>query len=203
MIPWPWPAPFEDGGAVHLRPGLALPDVALPTTAGRTVSFARLSGRAVIFAYPWTGRPGVEDPPGWDEIPGAHGSTAEARGYRNLHSSFLSLDTAVFGLSTQTSDWQRELAQRLDLPFELVSDASFKLARQLRLPSFDAGGVGYLKRLTLVVVDGRIDWVFYPVHPPDAHARDVLAWLTDWVGYALEARINDGSTPSPTADLGD
>ena len=58
MIPWPWPAPVDDGGAAHLMPGLAIPDIPLPTTAGGEVSFARLSGRTIVFVYTWTGRPG-------------------------------------------------------------------------------------------------------------------------------------------------
>ena len=195
MIPWPWPAPANDAAADHLKPGMALPDVELPSTAGRMVSLARLPGRTIVFAYTWTGRPGVANPPRWDEIAGAHGSTAEAEGFRNLHSSFLSLDTEVLGLSAQDTGWQRELVARLRLPYEIASDASLALAETLRLPTFETGGATYLRRLTLAIRDGRIEWVFYPVHPPDAHARDVLAWLTDAVGYELEGRINP--TPLP------
>lgn len=194
MIPWPWPAPEDDGGAAHLTRGLALPDIALPTATGKSLSLAHVPGRSILFVYTWTGRPGVSDPPGWDHIAGAHGSTAELQGVRNLQSSFESLDTLVFALSTQASAWQEEAARRLDLRFDLLSDHALQFARALRLPSFEAGGEVYLRRLTLAIEDGRIDYVFYPVHPPDAHARDVLAWLTDAVGYALEGRVNPGMT---------
>jgi peroxiredoxin len=34
------------------------------------------------------------------------------------------------------------------------------------------------KRLTLVIEDGRIVKVFYPVFPPDKNAERVLDWLT-------------------------
>ncbi len=34
-----------------------------------------------------------------------------------------------------------------------------------------------LKRLTLVIDDGRISKVFYPVFPPDRSAQDVIEWL--------------------------
>ncbi|MGE0629277.1 MAG: peroxiredoxin [Hyphomicrobiaceae bacterium] len=190
MIPWPWPAPADDGAAAHLEPGMPMPDIALATTAGRSLSLARVSGRAIVFIYPWTGRPGVADPPGWDDIAGAHGSTAEAQGFRNLHSSFASLDTAVLGLSSQDSAWQGELARRLALPFEILSDQDFRIAEALHLPTFSAGGQRFYKRISLLVRDGRIEVPFYPVHPPDAHARDVLACLTDLVGYELESRIN-------------
>ncbi|CAN0500481.1 unnamed protein product, partial [Phaeothamnion confervicola] len=162
-------------------------------------------GRSILFFYTWTGRPGVPNPPGWDEIPGAHGSTPELEGIRNLATSFASLDTAVYAVSTQTTDWQKELAARLDLNFEVLSDAGLAFARALRLPMFETGGqiggqtgrMTCYRRLTLSLVDGHIDWVFYPVHPPDAHARDVLAWLTDHVGYALEGRINPGMALPP------
>lgn len=190
MIPWPWPAPVEDGGAAHLTAGAKLPEVALPSTSGAPIALVSLPGRSIVFVYTWTGRPGLANPPGWDDIPGAHGSTPELEGVRNLASSFASLDTAVFGLSTQSNAWQHELAQRLNLNFPLLSDEHLAFADALQLPRFETGGETYLRRLTLSIVDGVIDWVFYPVHPPDTHARDVLAWLTDHVGYALEGRIN-------------
>lgn len=195
MIPWPWPAPVDDGGARHLSAGLAVPDIALPSSSGGSVSLARLPGRNVVFFYTWTGRPGVANPPGWDDVAGAHGSTPQLEGLRNLATSFASLDTAVHAVSLQSCDWQRELAGRLRLNFPLLSDGGGELAQALRLPTFTLAGATYLKRLTLSINDGRIDWVFYPVHPPDAHAREVLAWLTDHVGYALEGRINPAPSP--------
>jgi peroxiredoxin len=131
----------------------------------------------VIYIYPWTGRPGLPDPPGWDAIPGAHGSTPESAGFRDLYSEFARRNVEVFGLSTQSSAYQRELAVRLALPFALLSDPAFELQRALGLPTFAAGGAFYLKRLTLFVRDGNIAHVFYPVHPPDTHAAAVLRWL--------------------------
>ncbi len=196
MIPWPWPAPTDDGGAAHLSPGMLVPDVELAATSGARISPARLTGRNILFFYTWTGQPGLANPSGWDETPGAHGSTPELEGVRNLRSSFASLDTGVYGVSVQSQAWQSELAERLKLNFELLSDDGFALADALRLPTFETGGATYLRRLSLSILDGRIDWVFYPVHPPDAHARDVLAWLTDHVGYELEGRINPSTLPA-------
>ena len=123
----------------------------------------------------------MANPPDWDSIAGAHGSTPQAEGFRNLHPAFREHGVAVFGLSVQTTDWQRELAERLALPFALVSDAQLTLQCALRLPTFETGGVTYLKRLTLVLRDGRIEHVFYPVHPPEAHAREVLLWIEERV----------------------
>ena len=167
----------DDGGARHLQRGRRMPDIELPTTAGRSVGLARLAGRAIVFCYPWTGRPGEPNPPGWDDIPGAHGSTPQAEGFRDLYDGFRQVDADPFGLSTQPTAYQRELVERLGLPFEMVSDEGFVLARALALPTFTTGGVVYLKRLTLAIRDGRIERVYYPVHRPEAHAREVCAWL--------------------------
>jgi peroxiredoxin len=167
----------DDGAARHFKRGQRMPDLDLPTTAGRSVNFARIAGMAILYCYPWTGRPGRPNPPGWDDIPGAHGSTPEAEGFRDLHAGFRHVGASVYGLSTQTTDYQRELVQRLALPFELASDQHFALQRALALPIFATGGVTYLKRLTLAVRDGRIARVYYPISLPAAHAREVCAWL--------------------------
>ena len=140
MIPWPWPAPLDDGGAAHLVPGLALPDIALPTASGSTVSLARLPGRSILFVYNWTGRPGIPDPPNWDDIAGAHGSTAELQGIRNLQTSFESIDAKVYALSSQTTAWQSEATERLQLGFDLISDRALEFAAALGLPTFQTGG---------------------------------------------------------------
>lgn len=167
----------DDGGAAHLKRGLRLPDLSLPTTAGGSVSLAGIAGMAIVYVYPWTGRPGLANPPGWDDIPGAHGSTPEAEGFRDLYAGFRQVDAEVFGLSTQPTGYQREFAERLRLPFALISDEAFALQRALSLPTFTTGGVTYLKRLTIAVENGRIARVYYPVPRPEAHAREVCAWL--------------------------
>lgn len=167
----------DDGGARHLRPGLPLPDIELASTRGGTVSPARLAGRAVLYVYPWTGRPGMPDPPDWDHIPGAHGSTPEAQGFRDHHDAFKDLGIAIYGISGQETDYQLEFSNRLGLPFALLSDAHFAFCDALSLPTFTTGGVRYLKRLTLIIVDGAIERTHYPVHPPASHAEDVIAAL--------------------------
>ena len=186
---WPWPTPENDGAARHLTRGIQLPDIPLPATSGTSISLRRLAGSAVVFCYPWTGRPGLPNPPGWDTIPGAHGSTPEAEDFRNLHSAFTDIAVAVYGLSGQSTEDQLEFAQRLGLPFDLLSDAGLRLRDALGLPTFEAGGLTYLKRLTLVIRDGRLERALYPVHPPHAHAREVLAWITGAGSYEDEARL--------------
>jgi peroxiredoxin len=167
----------DDGGARHLKRGARMPHLDLATTSGGSVNFARLPGLAIVYCYPWTGRPGLPNPPDWDGIPGAHGSTPQAEGFRDLYAGFRQVQAALYGLSTQRTDHQRELVERLGLPFDLVSDARFAFQRALALPTFATGGVTYLKRLTLALNDGRIERVYYPVPFPGAHAREVCAWL--------------------------
>ncbi len=171
------PVPQDDGAAAHL-PGMRLPPLALPATDGSAVDLAGLADRAVVFCYPRTGRPG--EPPlvdEWDLIPGARGCTPQSCAFRDLHAEFRALGAQVFGLSTQSAEYQQEAADRLHLPFLLLSDARFEFASALCLPTFEAGGETLLKRLTLVACDGRIGKVFYPVFPPDKNADEVLSWL--------------------------
>jgi peroxiredoxin len=154
-----------------------LPRVALPATTGGDVDLGAVTGVLVLFVYPWTGRPDLPNPPHWDDIPGAHGSTPEAEGFAALADRFAARGARVVGLSTQDRAHQSELAARLRLPYPLVSDADWRLADALSLPRFSTGGVPYLKRLTMVAADGRLLRTFYPVHPPHTHAAELLSWL--------------------------
>lgn len=174
---WPWPAPVADGGADHLVAGTALPDIALAATSGDKLNLARMQSRAVLVVYPWTGRAGLANPPDWDTIPGAHGSTPELEGFRDLAAEYRRLGFELLALSGQDTAHQRELAERLRLPFPILDDAGLTWSSALRLPTFATGGIAYLKRITLIIADGRIERVVYPVHPPDTHARDLIAML--------------------------
>ena len=133
--------------------------------------------RVVVFAYPRTGEPDKDLPPGWDAIPGARGCTPQSCGFRDVHAEFARLGAAVYGLSTQTTEYQREMAGRLHLPFEVLSDAGLRFQRALKLPTFEVVGMTLLKRITLVLFRGEVEHVFYPVFPPDQNARQVLDWL--------------------------
>lgn len=158
----------------HLKPGLAIPNIALPATNAEPVRLAELTGRSLVYCYTWTGRRGTPNPPDWDVIPGAHGSTPETEGFRDLHQAFLACGVNVFGMSTQASDYQQEMVARLQVPFPVLSDAAMRFSRALRLPTFETGGQAYLKRLSLLLNDGAIERLFYPVPDPDTHARAVL-----------------------------
>jgi peroxiredoxin len=177
VLPDDLPVPEDDGAAAHLT-GMALPDLELAATDGSKVNLARLSGRTVVYNYPRTGRPGQDMPEGWDAIPGARGCTPQSCSFRDHFAELTNLGVArVFGLSTQDTDYQREAAERLHLPFPLLSDADLSLARVLRLPTFEAAGRTLLKRMALVIEDGTIAKVFYPVFPPDRSAEEVVGWL--------------------------
>ncbi len=177
VLPANIPVPQDDGAARHLA-GMALPDLALPATRSGAFNLSTLAGRTVLYIYPRTGVPGVDLPPGWDEIPGARGCTPQSCSFRDHFDELKGLGVGqVFGLSTQDTDYQREAAERLHLPFPILSDAELKFTRALKLPTFTVAGMTLLKRMAFVIDDGVITEVFYPVFPPDKSAAEVVAWL--------------------------
>jgi peroxiredoxin len=177
VLPPDIPAPQDDGAARHLA-GSVLPDIALPATSGASVNLSALGGRAVIYIYPRTGVPGVPNPDGWDQIPGARGCTPQSCSFRDHYPELKQLGVShLFGLSTQDTAYQREAAERMHLPFPVLSDRKLEFTQALRLPTFTAAGMTLLKRMAWVVDDGTITKVFYPVFPPDRNAADVVAWL--------------------------
>jgi peroxiredoxin len=173
------PAPVDDGACGHLT-GMEVPDLALPSTGGRRVSLAAISrrSRVVVYCYPRTGRTDQDPPQGWNDIPGARGCTPQSCGFRDHYEELRRRGVEVFGLSTQDTEYQREMVERLRLPFEVLSDADLKLTSAMRLPTFKVESMTLVKRLTLILVQGRVERVFYPVFPPDKNADDVVRWLT-------------------------
>jgi peroxiredoxin len=172
------PSPIDDGAASHLV-GMRMPSVPLAATNGTSVDLSSLPGLVVVYAYPRTGIPGVENPAGWDLIPGARGCTPQSCAFRDHFAELKALGVhRLFGLSTQDTAYQREAANRLHLPFPILSDEHLTLTAALRLPTFETSGMTLLKRLTLVIRDAKIEHVFYPVFPPDRNASDVIAWLS-------------------------
>lgn len=177
VLPPDIPIPQDDGAARHLT-GMRMPNLSLPATGGGTVNLSQLPGRTVIYIYPRTGVPGVDPPDGWDAIPGARGCTPQSCSFRDHYAALKALGVAdVFGLSTQDSAYQQEAATRLHLPFAILSDDKLAVTKALNLPVFTAAGMTLLKRMALVVDDGVIVKVFYPVFPPDRNAAEVVAWI--------------------------
>lgn len=172
------PTPTNDGATDHLL-GAQFPSVMLKATTGASVDLSTLSGLSVVYAYPRTGVPGVDNPDGWDLIPGARGCTPQSCSFRDHFAELKVLGVNhLFGLSTQSPEYQLEVAERLHLPFPILSDEGLELTTALNLPTFEAGGMKLLKRFTLIINDGTITHVFYPVFPPDQSASEVVKWLT-------------------------
>jgi len=186
-LPAGLPVPEDDGAADHLVgleiPALRLPStaVASPAAAEEPASLVELArGLLVAYVYPRTGVPGQPLPAGWDDIPGARGCTPQSCGFRDHFAELKGLGVShLFGLSTQDTDYQREAAERLHLPFAILSDAALSFTRAMRLPTFTVAGMTLLKRMALVLDEGVIANVFYPVFPPDRNAAEVVAWLRD------------------------
>ena len=177
VLPPELPVPQDDGATRHLV-GMKLPPVPIAATDGSAVDLSALRGRTVVYVYPRTGRPGQNMPDGWDAIPGARGCTPQSCSFRDRFAELQQLGVArVFGLSTQDSDYQREAADRLHLPFPVLSDADLKLTGVLKLPTFTVAGMTLLKRMVFLIDDGVMTKVFYPVFPPDKSAEEVVEWL--------------------------
>src|SRR5438552_11646664 len=160
--------------------GRAMPSLQLPSTAGGFIDPSQLGNPlAVLYLYPMTARPGVPLPDGWDLIPGARGCTPEACSFRDRYADLPALGVDLYGLSSQSSEYQREAVDRLRRTFPLRSDETLALAEGLSLPTFTAGGMRLFTGLTILIGAGTIERVFYPVPSPADHADEVLAALRE------------------------
>ena len=188
------PAPVDDGATRHLL-GARVASVRLPATSGETVDLSVLPGRTIVYAYPRTGRPGIENPDGWDITPGARGCTPQTCSFRDHFAELKGLGVDhLLGLSTQDADYQREAAERLHLPFAILSDEHLKLTRAMNLPTFETSGMTLLKRFTLIIDNGEVEHVFYPVFPPDRSASEVAEWLSNGAMSGRALRRSDPDT---------
>jgi len=176
QLPTDLPVPQDDGACNHLV-GMPLPNVALLATDGSMVNLSQLAGRLVIYCYPMTGQPNVPLPEGWDQIPGARGCTPQSCAFRDHYQELQALHANVFGLSVQSTEYQREMATRLHLPFQVLSDEQYQFQKALNLPTFVAAGMTLLKRVTLISHQGRIEAVHYPIFPSDSDPAWVLGYL--------------------------
>ncbi len=175
-IPDGLPIPTDDGACNHLV-GMSLPSIDLMTTSDRLLNLNDINKPTVIFFYPRTGEPNKPAPADWDLIPGARGCTPQSCGFRELYSEFTKLGFQVFGLSSQDTNYQKEFVQRNHIPFEILSDSQFQLIDQMNLPTFQYNGLRLVKRMALIIQDGQIIKIFYPVFPPNENASTVLLWL--------------------------
>jgi peroxiredoxin len=176
QLPKNLPIPQDDGTTNHLV-GMSLPPVSLKATNGKNINFGSLKDRVVIYCYPMTGQPDVALPDGWDQIPGARGCTPQSCSFRNHYQELKTLGADVIGLSVQTTDYQKEMAERLHLPFPVVSDVNHEFQKALNLPTFTVQGMTLLKRVTLIASEGVIEAVHYPIFPSDSDPDWVIDYL--------------------------
>ncbi len=175
------PAPQDDGAAQYL-PGRRVPARPLLATDGARICLATLLGWAVVYAYPMMGAPHTPLPEGWDMIPGARGCTPQACAFRDHLAELKAAGAAhLFGLSTQSHAFQQSAHARLHLPYPLLCDSDGAFAAQLSMPTFEVAGQQLLKRITLIIHQGRIAHVFYPIFPPDQHPQAVIDWFTSHI----------------------
>jgi peroxiredoxin len=174
-LPEDLPIPVDDGAGNHLE--TILHSIELPSTQGRNVDLSKVVGYVTIYCYPMTGQPDISLPAGWDLIPGARGCTPQSCGFRDRYQELVQLGVKVFGISTQSTEYQQEAVERLHLPFELLSDRELKFAKSISLPMFEVEGKTLIRRITLIAKDGEIVKVFYPVFPPDRNVDDAIEWL--------------------------
>lgn len=178
-LPQDLPVPVDDGACDRLL-GASLPSIALASTQGGAVDLSQISGLVVIYCYPMTGQPGVALPDDWDAIPGARGCTPQSCAFRDHYRELNALRAQVFGLSTQSTEYQLEAKTRLHLPFELLSDRDLSFANTIELPTFEIANQHLIRRVTLIAAEGKIVKVFYPVFPPDRNAAEVISWLQEY-----------------------
>ena len=177
VLPDGLPVPVDDGAADHLE-GAEMPAISLPTTSGEALDLREAArGTLVLYVYPRTGRPGEPVPEGWNDIPGARGCTPQSCAFRDHFGELRALSADVLGMSAQPLSDQTEFAERVELPYPILSDLELALADALALPTFEVAGMRLYRRLTVVARAGRIVKAFYPVFPPDRNAADVVAWL--------------------------
>jgi peroxiredoxin len=176
QLPPDLPIPIDDGATNHLI-GMTLPNISLKSIRGDSINLRSIRGNVVIYCYPMTGQPNVPLPEGWDQIPGARGCTPQSCSFRDHYQELQALGAEVIGLSVQTSDYQKEMTDRLHLPFPVLSDSNYEFSKAMNMPTFVAAGMILLKRVTLICEDGVIKAVHYPVFPSDSDP----AWVIDYL----------------------
>lgn len=175
-LPTNLPVPLDDGKCNHLQ-GINLPNITLDSTNDNKINLAELKGLCVLYFYPMTGRPDIELPDGWNEIAGARGCTPQSCSFRDNQQILTNLNAKVYGISTQSTAYQKEMVERLHLLFEVLSDEDLKLVKELNLPTFNVNDITLIKRITLICKDAKILKVFYPVFPPDKNVDEVINWI--------------------------
>ena len=155
-----------------------MPHLTLPATNGLSITLSKLTGTTIIFCYPMTSKPGVPSPVGWDEIPGARGCTLQSCSYKDNFSELSKLNAAVYGMSTQDTDYQKEMVERLHLPFSVISDSKFEFCDIMNIPTFTVDDKRLMKRVTMLIENGVIEAIHFPISRSDSDPNWVISYLT-------------------------
>ena len=156
---------------IHRVPrGAHFPSVVLPSTSGRDVNLAdeARARHLVLFFYPGDGAS--------LQYPRLAGCTAEACAFRDSLTEFHALGAAIYGISLQPTERQRQFAARENLTYELLSDERGKLISSLNIPRWvSRSGEEFVDRTTLIIErGGRIAEVYADVQVA-GHVDEVLA----------------------------
>ena len=174
-----FPIPVDDDAANHLK-NLNIPSISLPNQEGNYLRLDRLDTfRMILYFFPMTGRPDMPLPENWNKIPGANGCTLQTCKFRYNYDDLIGLNAVTIGISTQSVNYNKEMTNRLSVPFDVLSDEKLELKDALNLPTFLVEDKIYLKRLTLIVEKKIVKKVFYPIYPIDKHIDGVLKWLKE------------------------
>ena len=155
-----------------------VPNIELKATNGKVVNLYKLD-KTVIFIVPRPSSPLYTTPKNWDKIPGAKGCTIQSTNYKDNIEEFTRLGYTIYGLSVQSLQYLTEVRQRLELPFEFLSDEELKLASLLNLPTMKIENLTLYKRVTLIIEKNVIRKAFYPVISPAKNSIDTIEWIKD------------------------
>jgi peroxiredoxin Q/BCP len=142
----------------------SLPALTLPATANHTVDLAAATGKKlVIYFYPKDNTPGC---------------TNEARDFGALHADFTRAGAVIYGVSRDSLKSHENFKAKLELPFELISDAdeiactAFGVIKLKNMYGKQARGI---ERSTFVfAADGTLARAWRGVKV-SGHAEEVLA----------------------------
>ena len=177
QLPKNLPIPQDDGACNHLE-GMDFPDIVLQNTKAEKKSLLEsTTKKQIIYFFPMMGKPGIALPENWNSIPGARGCTPQSMAIQKNIAKITKYSAKIIGISTQSPKELLEAKTRIKLNYELFSDENLVLCNLLSLPSFQIKEKKYIKRLTLIIKNTKIQKCFYPIFPSDKHIFEILDWL--------------------------
>jgi peroxiredoxin len=112
-----------------------------------------------------------------DQHPSNPDDLALHAAYSHHHYDLTAMRVSVAGISTEPSNVQQERRTRCAIPHDLLSDPELRLALTLQLPTQELYGNAVYEPLALVMRDGIIHQMFYPIGDRLRHVGEVVAWI--------------------------